>query len=65
LYDTFAKVFEGAVTCHEHEILIPYKKGFNRGREVPITVRHQDKDHRLRMSIIFDQAVARVKRQNL
>jgi len=65
MYDTFAKVFEAAVACHEHEILIPYKKGFNRGWEVPITVRHQDKDHRLRMIIIFDQAVARVKRQNL
>ena len=38
---------------------------FNRGFEVPMVVRHLKKDYRLRMIIIFDQAVAQTKRQNL
>jgi len=65
MYDTYAKVFEEAVASHECEILIPYKGGFNRGFEVPINVTHKDKDYRLRMIVIFDQAVARVKRRGL
>jgi transposase len=65
MYDCYAKVFEAAVADHDREILIPHKGRFNRGFEVPMAVRHDKKDYRLRMIVIFDQSVARIKRQNL
>jgi transposase len=65
MYECFAKHFEAAVADHDREILLPHKRRFNRGFEVPLVVRHLKKDYRLRMIIIFDQAVAQTKRQNL
>ena len=65
MYESYAKHFEAAVADHDREILIPYKGRFNRGFEVPMVVRHLKKDYRLRLIIIFDQAVALTKRQNL
>ena len=65
MYESFAEHFEAAVADHDQEILIPHKGRFNRGFEVPMVVRHLKKDYRLRMIIIFDQAVAQTKRQNL
>ena len=65
MYESFAKHFEAAIANHDREILLPHKGRFNRGFEVPLVVRHCDKDYRLRMIIIFDQTVALTKRQNL
>jgi len=58
-------VFENALDKHDHEQLIPYKGRFNRGFEVPMGFKHEDKSYRLRMIILFDHGLCARKRKTL
>jgi transposase len=65
MYESYANHFQAALADHDREVLLPHKGRFNRGFELPMVVQNLEKDYRLRMIIIFDQTVARVKRENL
>jgi transposase len=65
MYDSYARVFETALAEHDREELLPYKEQFNRGFETPITITHEGKDYPLRMIILYDHGVAKIKRQCL
>jgi transposase len=65
MYESYAKVFEAALADHDRELLLPYKGRFNRGFEVPMHIRHEDRDYPLRMIILYDHGVAHIKRKAL
>lgn len=65
MYESYAQVFDAALAGHAQEILIPYKDRLNRGFEVPMSIRHQQKDYSLRMIILFDHTLGRIKRKGL
>lgn len=65
MYESYKVVLHQAVSEHDHEILIPYKDRFNRGFEVPVTFRHEEKDYQFRMIILYDHGVAERKRRSL
>ena len=62
MYESYTKIFETALTENDRELLIPYKERINRGFEVPISISHNEKNYPLRMIILFDHEVGRVKR---
>ena len=49
MYESYKKVFEDALDSHDRQWLIPYKQRFNRGFEVPMDFKYENKDYRLRM----------------
>lgn len=65
MYESYAKAFEEALAGHDREILIPYKGRINRGFEVPFSIFHQEQKYKLRMIILFDQALGKLQRQGL
>lgn len=65
MYEKYKDTFFNALSSHEHEMLIPYKKRFNRGFEVPLTITHNDKSYRFRMIIIYDHSLFIRKRHTL
>jgi transposase len=65
MYESYAKVFQTALAEHDREILIPYKNRINRGFEVPFSIRHLEKDYKLRMIILFDHNLGQIQRQGL
>jgi len=65
MYESYKKVFEDAMDSHDRQWLIPYKERFNRGFEVPMVFKHQDKDYHLRMIILFDHGLCARKQKTL
>lgn len=65
MYESYKKVFEDALDSHDRQWLIAYKQRFNRGFEVPMNFKYQDKDYRLRMIILFDHGLFARKQKTL
>ena len=65
MYESYKKVFEDALNSHDRQWLIAYKKRFNRGFEVPMDFKYEDKDYRLRMIILFDHGLFARKQKTL
>jgi transposase len=65
MYESYKKVFEDALDCHDRQWLIAYKEKFNRGFEVPMAFEYEDKNYRLRMIILFDHGLCARKQKNL
>ena len=65
MYESYKKVFEDALDSHDRQWLIAYKKRFNRGFEVPMDFKYEDKDYRLRMIILFDHGLFARKQKTL
>ena len=65
MYESYKKVFEDALDSHDRQWLIPYKERFNRGFEVPMDFKYENKDYRLRMIILFDHGLCARKQKTL
>jgi transposase len=65
MYESYKKVFEDALDSHDRQWLIPYKDQFNRGFEVPMDFKYENKDYRLRMIILFDHGLCSRKQKTL
>jgi len=65
MYETYKKAFYEALDQHDHELLIPYKDKINRGFEVPLTVRHENREYPFRMIILFDHGLFARKQRTL
>jgi transposase len=65
MYESYKKVFEDALDSHDCQWLILYKDQFNRGFEVPMDFKYEDKDYRLRMIILFDHGLCARKQKTL
>ena len=65
MYESYKKVFEDALDSHDRQWLIPYKERFNRGFEVPMAFKYENKDYRLRMIILFDHGLCARKQKTL
>jgi transposase len=65
MYESYKKVFEDALDNHDRQWLIEYKERFNRGFEVPMDFKYEDKDYRLRMIILFDHGLFARKQKTL
>ena len=65
MYESYKKVFEDALDNHDRQWLIDYKQRFNRGFEVPMDFKYEDKDYRLRMIILFDHGLFARKQKTL
>jgi transposase len=65
MYESYKKVFEDALDSHDRQWLIVYKDQFNRGFEVPMDFKYEDKDYRLRMIILFDRGLCARKQKTL
>ena len=65
MYESYKKVFEDALDNHDRQRLIEYKERFNRGFEVPMDFKYEDKDYRLRMIILFDHGLFARKQKTL
>ena len=65
MHESYKKVFDDALDNHDRQWLIPYKERFNRGFEVPINFKYEDKDYRLRMIILFDHGLCIRKQKTL
>jgi transposase len=65
MYESYKKVFEDALDNHDRQWLIEYKGRFNRGFEVPINFKYQNKDYRLRMIVLFDHGLFTRKQKTL
>ena len=65
MYESYKKVFEDALASHDRQWLIAYKKRFNRGFEVPINFKYEDKEYRLRMIILFDHGLFARKQKTI
>jgi transposase len=65
MYESYKKVFEDALDSHDRQWLIEYKQRFNRGFEVPMDFKYEDKDYRLRMIILFDHGLFARKQKTL
>ncbi len=65
MYATYEKAFTDALENHDREELIPYKNRVNRAFEVPLVIRHDDRDYRFRMIILFDHGLHHRKKRAL
>ena len=65
MYESYKKVFEDAIDNHDRQWLIAYKGRFNRGFQVPMDFKYEDKDYRLRMIILFDHGLFARKQKNI
>jgi len=65
MYESYKKVFEDALASHDRQWLIAYKDRFNRGFEVPMDFKYENKDYRLRMIILFDHGLCARKQKTL
>jgi transposase len=65
MYESYKTAFYQAISQHDHEVLLPYKFQINRGFEVPLIIRHEEKDYRFRMIILFDHGLFARKRRTL
>ena len=65
MYETYKSVFEEAVASHDSEVLIEYKKKFNRGFETPVKITYAKKEYEFRMVIIFDHGLLKIKKKSL
>jgi transposase len=65
MYESYKKVFEEALDGHDRQWLIAYKQRFNRGFEVPMDFKYEDKDYRLRMIILFDHGLFARKQKTI
>ncbi len=65
MYESYKTVFREALAKHDHETLIPYKDRLNRGFEVPVSFKNEEKSYTFRMIILFDHGVASRKRHTL
>ena len=64
MYESYKALFHQAISEHDHEVLLPYKDQINRGFEVPLSIRHEERDYRFRMIIVFDHGLFARKRQH-
>jgi transposase len=65
MYESYKTLFHQAISEHDHEVLLPYKDQINRGFEVPLSIRHEEKDYHFRMIIVFDHGLFARKRRTL
>jgi len=65
MYESYKNAFYDALDQHHHAVLIPYKNQINRGFEVPMTVRHEDKKYPFRMIILYDHGLFARKQRTL
>jgi transposase len=65
MYESYKKVFEDALDSHDRQWLIAYKQRFNRGFEVPMDFKYENKDYRLRMIILFDHGLFARKQKTI
>lgn len=65
MYESYKTSFQQAILDHTQEGLLPYKGRLNRGFEVPIDIKHEDKAYHFRMIIIFDHGLFKQKRTTL
>ena len=65
MYETYKSAFAEAVANHDSELLIKYKKKFNRGFETFVEIRHEKKEYRFRMIILFDHGLFKIKKNSL
>ncbi len=65
MYESCKTVFYEALSEHKCELLVPYKKKFNRGFEAPMTFNYEEEDYTFRMIILFDHGLAARKRHTL
>ena len=71
MYETYKSAFYDALEYHESETLIPYKNRFNRGFEVPLTIRFNDENdekervNTYRMIILYDHGLFARKSRTL
>jgi transposase len=65
MYASYEKAFTDALAEHDQEELIPYKNRLNRGFDVPLIVRHEEKDYPFRMIVSFDHGMFHRKRKSL
>ena len=65
MYESYKNTFYDALDQHDHEVLIPYKNQINRGFEVPLTIRHEDKEYPFRMIILYDHGLFARKQRTL
>ena len=65
MYESYKTFFRKVVLDHDQEVLLPYKGKLNRGFEVPLTIKHEDKTYHFRMIIIFDHGLFKQKRTTL
>ena len=65
MYESYKNAFYDALDQHDHEELIPYKNQINRGFEVPLTVRHEDKKYSFRMIVLYDHGLFARKQRTL
>lgn len=65
MYESYKAVFEAALDNHDSELLIDYKKRFNRGFEVPMSFKYEQREYRLRMIILFDHGLCARKRKTI
>ena len=65
MHESYKKVFEDALDSHDRQWLIAYKDQSNRGFEVPMDVKYEDKDYRFRMIILFDHGFCARKQKTL
>jgi transposase len=65
MYESYKKVFEDALDSHDRQWLIAYKQRFNRGFEVPMYFKYENKNYRLRMIILFDHGLLVRKQKTL
>ena len=65
MYESYRKVFNDALDNHDRQWLIPYKKQFNRGFEVPMDFEYEGKNYWLRMIILFDHGLCARKQKTL
>ena len=65
MYASYQAVFETALETHTCEQLLPYKDGFKRGFEVPLSFAYKEKEYPCRMFILYDAKRWARKRQRL
>ena len=65
MYETYKSAFAEAVANHDSELLIEYKKKFNRGFETFVEIEHEKKKYRFRMIILFDHGLFNIKKNSL
>ena len=65
MYDSYKTAFETAIDDHQLELLLPYKKRFNRGFEVPFCFEHEERSYQVRMIILFDHGLCARKKKTM
>ena len=57
MYPSYNKAFNDALDQHRFELLLAYKEKINRGFEVPLSIKHDNRLYSFRMIILFDHGL--------